>query len=105
MDAATWIAIAAALFGGAGVKVIERWLNRGELKDDSALKLRTELRQELERLRKELDDTREELDLSREKYWQVVQQFNTARIELDNALNKIQQQAISAQQALPITED
>jgi predicted nuclease with TOPRIM domain len=100
MDAATWIAIAAAVFGGAGVKVIEKWLNRSEVKDDSAFKLRTELREELERLRKELEETKEDLDEYRTKYYAMMEQFSKTKIELEAALYKIQQQAEAAKKAI-----
>lgn len=103
MDAATWIAILAAIFGGAGVKVIEKWLGRSEVKEDSAFKLRTELREELERLREELDKTKEELDEYREKYYTMMEQFSKAKIELEAALFKIQQHAEAAQNV--ISED
>lgn len=104
MDAATWIAIAAAIFGGAGVKVIEKWLSRSEIKDDSAFKLRTELREELERLRKELEETKDELDDYRTKYYAMMEQFSKTKIELEAALYKIQKQTEAAQEAIKDNE-
>jgi len=97
MDAATWVAIIAAVFGGAGVKMIEKWLNRSTDKEDSGLKLRTELREELERLREELEKTKDDLEEYREKYYKLMDEFSQTKIDLEKALYKIQQQAEAAQ--------
>ena len=105
MDAATWVAIIAAVFGGAGVKMIEKWLNRSNDKEDSGFKLRTELREELERLREELEKTKDELDEYREKYYGLMEQFSKTKIELEAALYKIQQQAQAAQAAIHTVEE
>jgi predicted nucleic acid-binding Zn-ribbon protein len=100
MDVSTIVAIIAAVFGGAGVKMIEKWLNRSVEKEDSGFKLRTELREELERLRDELEKTKDELDDYRAKYFSLMEQFSKTKIELETALYKIQQQASAAQNAI-----
>ncbi len=98
MDAATWVAIIVALFGGAGVKVVERWLSRGQIADDGQLKLRDELRLELNRLREELEKTEKELDETRARYFKLLEEFSKNKMDLEKALNKLQKQAAEAQQ-------
>lgn len=89
MDPATYVAIIAALFGGAGVKLLEKWLSRNTVKEDTATKLRSELREELIRLRSELDKTEEELDSTRKKYYDMLEAFSKVKLQLEEALHKI----------------
>jgi peptidoglycan hydrolase CwlO-like protein len=89
MGPETWAALLAAIFGGAGVKLFEKWLGRSQTKDDSATKLRTELREELTRLRAELEKTEKDLDETRAKYYKMLEEFTQAKIDLQNALNEI----------------
>lgn len=71
MDDATWIALVAALFGGAGLKIIEKILNRGQEEDDIATKLRAELRQDIERHRQRADEAEDEADKWRDRYYKL----------------------------------
>jgi hypothetical protein len=49
-----WLALFGALLGGSGLKILEAWLNRSKVKEDSATELRNELRKEVRGLRDEL---------------------------------------------------
>lgn len=91
------IAVVVALFGGAGLKIVERWLSRGQVKEDYGLKLRTELREDLNRLRTQLEETETELDQWREKYFTLLEQFVNAKAKLEDALTTIQRNAEKAQ--------
>lgn len=77
--AGAWLALAGTLFGGAGFKVIEFIITRGERRDTTATTLRTELRTELTNLRaeaaglrKEQEELRDEIDEWRTKYFHLV---------------------------------
>lgn len=87
---AAWIALIATLFGGAGLKIIESFLSRGQKKVDAATAMRDELRKEGELLKKEAQTLREEirtvekeLDAWKEKYFLLLQEF----LEIKGQLN------------------
>jgi len=81
-----WLAMFAALLGGSGLKIIEYWLNRSKSRDDSALAMRTELREEVRSLREELRHVEEQLDLWRGKYYELMDEFMKAKGDLAEAL-------------------
>ena len=87
------LALLGTLFGSAGLKVIEHWLSRAKTREDSASRLRDELRLEIERkskdfatdidrLRGELSETEKQLDSLREKYWQLMEENFQIKAEL-----------------------
>lgn len=88
-----WLALIGALLGGSGLKFIEHWLSRPKVKDDAASSFRNELREEVKNLRDELRKTEQELDAWRAKYYALMDEFSRAKIERDNALQKIQDEA------------
>lgn len=63
------IAMIAALFGGAGLKIIEHFLSRGKTKIDIARELRTELRDEVLVLRDEVKELDKRVDKWKHKYF------------------------------------
>lgn len=91
-----WLALVGALLGGSGLKFIEHWLSRPKIKDDAASSFRNELREEVKNLREELRKTEQELDAWRSKYYALMDEFSKAKIERDNALQKIQDMADEA---------
>lgn len=88
-----WLALIGALLGGSGLKFIEHYLSRPKIKDDTATQFRNELREEVKNLRDELRKTEVELDNWRTKYYALMDEFSRAKIERDNALQKIQDDA------------
>jgi regulator of replication initiation timing len=88
-----WLALIGALLGGSGLKFIEHYLNRPKVKDDAAQAFRNELREEVKNLREELRKTETELDNWRQKYYALLDEFSKAKIDRDNALQKIQDDA------------
>lgn len=80
-----WIALAAALFGGAGLKAIEAVLNRPGRKADIQAQFRDELRSEIDALRKELRIVDNNLRYWRERYYAVVSALNLAKSFLAQA--------------------
>jgi predicted nucleic acid-binding Zn-ribbon protein len=84
-----WIALAATIIGGSGFKVVEHWLGKTEKQDDTASKLRDELRKEVISLRDELRKVETELDIWRGKYWELREQFLKVQSDLDVALKAI----------------
>lgn len=81
-----YIALAAAVFGGGGLKVIEYWLTKSKVKDDSASEFRKELREEVKGLREELRQVESDLDKWRGKYYELMDQFIMVKGELDASL-------------------
>jgi chromosome segregation ATPase len=66
----TWAAAFAAVFGGIGVKVIEKLLSKRSEEFRENLRLREELRAENTSLRKQLDAQKIETADWREKYYE-----------------------------------
>lgn len=69
-----FLALGGAVFGGAGLKVIEHWLNKAKDKIDVAKDFRQELRTDLSETKKELDRVEEELDRWKDKYYALLQE-------------------------------
>jgi len=74
MDTA-WIALIGTVFGGAGLKVIEGFLTRGQGKSDAATAMREELRKESTTLREEIRVVEKDLDAWKEKYFLLLQDY------------------------------
>lgn len=80
----TTTAIIAALFGGAGVKILDKVLsNRSQYLAETE-RLRTELRQDVERLSEEVIAQKEEADEWRKKYWELVE--STVQLKASNTV-------------------
>jgi hypothetical protein len=79
-----WLALAGAVLGGSGLKVIEFWLSRGKRHDDEETIIRKELREEVKYLHQELKEVQEELDEWREKYYALREEFIGFRSKLKN---------------------
>lgn len=73
------IALTAALFGGAGLKIIEALVNRKKDRADFAAQLRDELRVDLASIREELQRVEERLERSRSMYYAVLHAYNLAK--------------------------
>lgn len=80
-----WIALFAAVFGGAGLKFIETILGRSERKASIQTQFRDELRLEIEALRKELRLVDDKLTYWRERYYDVMSALNLAKSYLAQA--------------------
>lgn len=70
------LALLAALFGGAGLKIIETLLSRSARKDDLAKELREELRVESQSLKDQIRDAQETVDKWRGMYYALLASFN-----------------------------
>lgn len=84
------LALIAAVFGGVGLKVLEKALNRGKEKMDLAAQIRAELRSDQAALRKEIENFRvevkhleDQLDKWRTKYYELLEQFYVLGIKPD----------------------
>lgn len=95
-----WIALLGTIFGGAGFKIIEHWLSRNQRTDDTATKLRDELREEVKSLREELRKVEADLDTWRGKYYELMEQFLAVRADLETALRTIKTSAAEAEETL-----
>ena len=70
-----WFALAGALMGGSGLKIIEAWLRRPKDAADELTEFRQELRQEIKDLRVELARVEAELDNWKGKYYALADEF------------------------------
>lgn len=95
-----WIAVLGTIFGGAGFKFVEYWLTRNQRQDDTAAKLREELRTEVQSLREELHRVEAGLEEWREKYYNLLGQFLSVKNDLERALHQIKANAQEAEEKL-----
>jgi seryl-tRNA synthetase len=98
------LALAAAIFGGVGLKVIESVLNRSKVKNDMETQMRAELREDVVGLKEELDKIEAALDAWKKKYYALLLSFNelvvVARSNgLSDEVDRIQRGAGSGWQA------
>lgn len=84
------------IFGGAGLKIIESWLNRTKERATEAQTMREELRKELDGLREMLDKAAAEekrledlVDDWREKYYNLRDEKQTLVTELTITLARL----------------
>jgi hypothetical protein len=70
-----WMALAGAIFGGAGLQIIKSWLGRPKERHDDETEFRVELREDIKTLRLELRKVEAELDVWREKYYSLMDEF------------------------------
>lgn len=94
MDTA-WIALIGTLLGGAGLKIIESFLSRGQKKVDTATAMREELRKESDslksdaaKLREEIRQVEKDLDAWKEKYFLLLQEYLEIKSQIAHALPK-----------------
>lgn len=87
----TQAALLSAVFGGAGVKLLEKLLSRRSDAFTESEKIRAELRAQLETSRKELDEWKTEADDWREKYWGQVQVCIELQSENEKLKNELAQ--------------
>lgn len=85
------IALAGALFGGAGLEFIKRWLAKAKEKDDTAVNLRNELRGDLTELKKELDEVEREVTQWKDRYYDIVEKKLQIQSQLDKARLQLEQ--------------
>jgi predicted nucleic acid-binding Zn-ribbon protein len=84
-----WLALIGALLGGSGLKFVEYLLNRSKSKEDAATQMRAELRDEIRGLREELRKVEDELDKWRAKYYELMDEFMSAKVDLAEALRGV----------------
>ena len=85
-----WIALIGTVLGGVGLKFVEHWLSRSKVRDDTASQLRTELRTEIQGLKTELNNVESDLDKWRGKYYELMDNFNKVKSELETAMRQLQ---------------
>lgn len=85
----TYAAAIAALFGGIGVKIIEKLMSKRSEQFLEGTKIREELRQEITSLKKDVDASSKSSDEWREKYYQKVEENLELSQEIDTLQNEI----------------
>lgn len=73
-----------ALFGGAGVKLLDKLLSKRGDAFGEATKIREELRSEIDTLRAEINTKRTEADAWRTKYWEQIEENIQLKSEIEN---------------------
>lgn len=79
MSEQTIVALAAAIFGGGGLKLIEHLLSRSKTRVDLAAELRNELRTEVNNLKSEVKDVDQSLDMWRGRYYRLLRHYHDVR--------------------------
>ena len=74
-----YVALIAALFGGAGLKIIEYVLNKSKRRSDVATQIRDELRQETQQLKREVDALEAALDIWKNRYYILIDALSYAK--------------------------
>lgn len=72
-----------AVTAGLGVKLLDWYINRGNVKADEATQIRDELRQDAKRLGESLNEATRERDEWKERYYQIVSEVETLRLEVE----------------------
>lgn len=92
-----WIALAASIMGGVGLKLAEHWLGRNKVKIDDATQIRDELRKEIAALRDENRLQEQDLVKWREEYFALRERLFRLETALTLALSKIKDEAAAAE--------
>lgn len=87
MDTA-WIALIGTIFAGAGLKLMESFLARGQGKNDTATAMRAELRKETADLKDELRQVEKDLDEWKEKYFLLLQDYLEVKSQIAHQVPK-----------------
>lgn len=66
-----WLALVAAVFGGAGLKLVESFMTRKQRRDDLLSKIIAEKDKEIERLSGQISKAEKAEIEWREKYWDL----------------------------------
>ncbi len=85
----TWLALIGALFGGAGLKVIDHQINKKRLKTDDAARIREELRMEITSQKEEIAKLESDRDKWRADYYDLRDQFSKLQTELTIAIQHL----------------
>lgn len=94
------IALAATIFGGAGVKFIDKMFSRREarfaanseqnlLTQQDAITIRQELRTESTSLREEMKEMRDEVDRWRQQYFKLLRKYNEIELKYETLLTEM----------------
>ena len=97
MSTEIWVAIIGALGGTGVLKLIEWWLNKGRVREDTATQFRAELREELANTKADLIRVTGEVDKWKEKYFMLLEQFVVLKSDLHINLDKIQDAVLEAE--------
>lgn len=71
----TWFALIGTIFGGVGLKIVEKFLN----KNVERVSERKDYRDEIKELRERLDKVESEVDTWRERYYHNEEEIQTLR--------------------------
>lgn len=82
MDEVTLFALLGAIFGGAGLKIVEWVLKRGERRETTRAELREELRNDVQHLREVLQRVEKDLDNWKVRYYNLLQAYNELKYVL-----------------------
>lgn len=91
------LALLSAIFGGAALELIKALVSRKAVKDKTATDMRTELRDEVRYLREQLKEAEDEKERLRENYYKLRDEFSVIKNDLDQALQRLKEQAEEAQ--------
>ena len=93
-----WIAAAAAIFGGAGVKFVEHWINKNRVSVDDASRLRDELRLEISDQRNEIKELEVEVNKWRDEYYDLRDRYIELQTDMRISLQILKREIAQGQE-------
>lgn len=88
MEPGLVFALLGTMFGGVGVKAVDRFLGRKKEQHDIASEMRDELREEIAGLKSDVVLLKEEVKEWRGKYYAILEQFILVKGEIDYTLQQ-----------------
>lgn len=92
VESNTLIGVVGAIFGGIGVRIVDKMLSRRSDAFTEAEKIRSELRSEVDVLKEEISILQEDVVKWRELYWKVYEEAAQLRVEVKELLSRLQSQ-------------
>lgn len=86
-----WLALIGTLCGGTGLKIVEHYLNRKQVKVTDASKIRDELREQIDDQRAEIAKLEKEVEGWRDKYYNLRDDHIKLQTELMISLQKLKE--------------
>lgn len=83
------IGLIGTVCGGAGLKVVEGLFNRASRKDDTAIQMRKELREDIASLKKELKEESQESEEWKAKYYEAKYSAVIANHKVDKVIDVV----------------
>lgn len=86
------LALVGALFGGAGLKIVDHYFGKKRARVDDAARIRDELRLEINSQKEEIAKLEQQKDDWQQKYYDLRDEVSRLKTDLEFALRNVQKQ-------------